>query len=75
MNEYEDSIKREEELLDVWELKLSISDSSATLNNDIVTTTSRLELAPTPRRTHAPSLPHHLLEHIAVAEEDLIRLH
>lgn len=68
LNEYEDSIKREEELLDAWESRLSVSNSSVAIASDIITSTSRLELAPT--RTHPPSLPHHLLEHITVAKEE-----
>lgn len=70
LNEWEDSMKREEELLEVWESRLSVSDSSAAVASDIITSTSRLELVPTPRKTQAPSLPHYLLDHIALAEED-----
>jgi len=70
LNEWEDNVKREEELLDVLESKLSVSNSSAAIASDIITSTSQLELVPTPRKTQPPSLPRHLLDHVALAEED-----
>jgi len=70
LNEYEDSVKREEELLDVWESNLGVSNLYTAIDTDIFTTSSHLNLNQTPRGTHPPSLPQHLLNQIAFAEEE-----
>jgi len=70
LNEYEDSVKREEELLDLWESNLGVSKSSAVIDSDIFITNSQLDLTQTPRRSHPPSLPKYVLNQIAFAEEE-----
>jgi hypothetical protein len=70
LNECEDSVKREEELLDVWESNLGVSNLYTAIDTDIVTTSPHLNLTQTPRRSHPPSLPKNVLNQIAFAEEE-----
>jgi hypothetical protein len=70
LNEFEDSVKREEDLLDLWESNLGIFNTSTSIVSDIDHTSSLLDLTQTPRRTHPPLLPQNLLNQIAFTEEE-----
>jgi hypothetical protein len=76
LNENEDLVKKEEELLDMWESSLGvctpllIENGSNTSVIDNSSNTSQIDLVPTPKRSHPPSLPHQLLDQIAFAEDD-----
>jgi hypothetical protein len=77
LNENEDLVKKEEEFLDMWESSLGVCNTPLLIKNgsnsstiDNSSNTSQIDLLPTPKRSHPPSLPHQLLDQIAFAEDD-----
>ena len=77
LNENKDLVKKEEELLDMWESSLGVCNTPLLVENgsntsviDNSSNTSQIDLLPTPRRSQPPSLPHQLVDQIAFAEDD-----